>query len=56
MIKLKTPTPGDHLREILEDLRVSQYRFAKATGIPASGVGAIIAGNRRITVHWFSLR
>ncbi|MGF0069746.1 HigA family addiction module antitoxin [Candidatus Spyradosoma sp. SGI.093] len=51
MNRLKTPHPGAHLKELLDDLGVSNYRLAKASGIPATAIGQIIAGNRRITAE-----
>lgn len=49
--KLKTPPPGAHLKELLEDFGISNYRLAKASGISATAIGQIIAGNRRITAE-----
>lgn len=51
MNKLKTPPPGAHLKEILDDLGISNYRLAKASGIPATAIGQIISGHRRITAE-----
>lgn len=43
-------TPGELLKEeFLEPLGISQYRLAKATGIPAQRLGQIVLGRRRIT-------
>lgn len=43
-------TPGELLKEeFLEPLGISQYRLAKATGIPAQRIGQIVLGRRRIT-------
>ena len=43
-------TPGELLKEeFLEPLGISQYRLAKATGIPAQRIGQIVFGRRRIT-------
>ncbi len=49
--KLKTPPPGAHLKEILDNFGISNYRLAKASGIPATAVGQILAGRRRITAE-----
>lgn len=46
---LKTPPPGEHLKELLSDLGISNYRLAKASGLSATAIGQIIAGRRRIT-------
>ena len=43
-------TPGELLlEEFLEPLGISQYRLAKAIGVPASRISEIIAGQRAIT-------
>lgn len=43
-------TPGELLKEeFLEPLGISQYRLAKATGIPAQRIGQIVLERRRIT-------
>ncbi len=49
MRKQKLIHPGEHLREILAEIGVSHYRFAHASGIPASAVCTICAGRRAIT-------
>ncbi|MCY4625152.1 MAG: HigA family addiction module antitoxin [Chloroflexi bacterium] len=41
--------PGEHLSEILEDLEISQYRLAKAMGVPAVRVNEIAHCRRGIT-------
>ncbi len=41
--------PGEHLAEMLEELRISQYRLAKTMGTPARRINEIIHGNRSIT-------
>jgi addiction module HigA family antidote len=43
-------TPGELLQEeFLEPLGISQYRLAKAIGVPASRISEIITGQRAIT-------
>ena len=50
MAKLKPVTPGELLRhEFLVPLHLSQYRLAKAIGVPAQRIGEIVAGRRAIT-------
>jgi antitoxin HigA-1 len=50
MAKLKPVTPGELLRhEFLVPLRRSQYRLAKAIGVPAQRIGEIVAGRRAVT-------
>lgn len=41
--------PGEMLRETLEELRVSQYRFAKITGISPAALCGICKGKRSVT-------
>ena len=43
--------PGEHLAEILEDLGISQYRLAKAMGVPAVRVNEIVHCRRGITAN-----
>ena len=47
--KIRLIHPGEHLREILDELNVSQYRFARVSRIPASAICSICAGKRSIT-------
>ena len=50
MPRLAPITPGELLQEgFLEPLGISQYRLAKATGMPASRISEIITGQRAIT-------
>lgn len=43
-------TPGELLKEeFLVPMGISQYRLAKATGIPAQRIGQIVLGRRRVT-------
>ncbi len=50
MHRLAPITPGELLlEEFLEPLGISQYRLAKAIGVPASRISEIIAGQRAIT-------
>ena len=41
--------PGEHLAEILEELDLSQYRLAKAIGVPAVRISDIVHCRRSIT-------
>lgn len=43
--------PGEMLRETLEELGVSRYRFAKLTGIAPSVLSGICNGKRGISVE-----
>ena len=50
MPRLAAVTPGELLQEeFLEPLGISQYRLAKAIGVPASRISEIITGQRAIT-------
>ena len=50
MPRLAPVTPGELLQEeFLEPLGISQYRLAKAIGVPASRISEIITGQRTIT-------
>ncbi len=50
MDRLPPITPGELLdQEFLQPLGVSQYRLAKAIGVPASRISEIITGQRAIT-------
>ena len=50
MTKLKPVSPGELLlHEFLVPMRVSQYRLAKAIGVPAQRIGQIVAGKRAVT-------
>jgi addiction module HigA family antidote len=45
------PTPGEILRtEFLEPLGISQYRLARAIGVPQVRIGQIVAGTRAVSV------
>jgi antitoxin HigA-1 len=48
--KLAPVTPGELLlEEFLQPMGISQYRLAKEIGVPATRIGEIVAGRRRIT-------
>jgi addiction module HigA family antidote len=50
MSRLPPITPGELLdQEFLRPLGVSQYRLAKAIGVPASRISEIVTGQRAIT-------
>lgn len=50
MDRLPPITPGELLQEeFLQPLGVSQYRLAKAIGVPASRISEIVTGQRVIT-------
>ena len=41
--------PGEHLAEILAELDISQYRLAKAVGVPAVRINEIVHCRRSVT-------
>ncbi len=41
--------PGEHLGEILDELGISQYRLAKAIGVPPIRINEIVRRRRSIT-------
>ena len=41
--------PGEHLAEILGELGISQYRLAKAMGVPPRRINGIVHCRRSIT-------
>lgn len=44
------PTPGEILlEEFLKPMEITQYRLAKAIGVPQRRIGEIIAGKRSVT-------
>jgi len=43
--------PGEFLREILEDLGLSQVEFSRKIGVPAMRVCHVLSGNRPVTAE-----
>ncbi|MDQ1117727.1 MULTISPECIES: HigA family addiction module antitoxin [Pseudoxanthomonas] len=44
------PKPGEILlHEFLEPMGITQYRLAKAIGVPQRRIGEIVGGNRGVT-------
>ena len=41
--------PGEHLAEILDELGISQYRLAKAIGVPPRRINEIVHARRAVT-------
>ncbi len=41
--------PGEHLEEILDELGISQYRLAKAIGVPPIRINEIVHCRKSIT-------
>ncbi|MBP3302375.1 MAG: HigA family addiction module antidote protein [Opitutales bacterium] len=48
---VEIPHPGELLKEILDEMELSQYRFSKLSGIDPAVLSGIIAGKRRITIE-----
>ncbi|TGK12812.1 HigA family addiction module antitoxin [Leptospira stimsonii] len=49
MAKKYNPHPGKFLHDFLEEIGITQYRLAIATGIPRSNLSNLILGKRGIT-------
>jgi addiction module HigA family antidote len=43
--------PGAYLKELLDELSISQYRLAKDLGIPAMRINFIVNGKRSVTAE-----
>ncbi|MBI5017978.1 MAG: HigA family addiction module antidote protein [Deltaproteobacteria bacterium] len=43
--------PGHYLRELLDELEISQYRLAKAIDVPAMRISHIVHGRRPVTAE-----
>jgi addiction module HigA family antidote len=43
--------PGEHLKEILEELGISQNAFALSIGVSAMRISHVIKGNRPVTAE-----
>ena len=41
--------PGEHLAEFLDELGITQYRLAKAIGVPQVRISEVVRGRRSIT-------
>lgn len=41
--------PGMYVKELLEELNISQYRLAQESGIPAMRISYVVNGKRPIT-------
>lgn len=49
MTATKPIHPGEHLAEIMEELGITQYRLAKAVGVPQIRIHDIVHCRRSIT-------
>lgn len=43
--------PGEFLKEIMDELSISQYRMAKSVGVSAMQISNIVRGRRPITAE-----
>ncbi|MBN2569294.1 MAG: HigA family addiction module antidote protein [Deltaproteobacteria bacterium] len=43
--------PGVYLKELLDELAVSQYRLAKGVGVPAMRINYVVRGKRPVTAE-----
>lgn len=43
--------PGAYLKEILDELAVSQYRLAQELGVPAMCISHVVRGQRPMTAE-----
>lgn len=50
MIVAELIHPGDRLADLLEQLGITPYRLAKATGVPPTRIHDILRGRRSVTV------
>ncbi|HPT69223.1 MAG TPA: HigA family addiction module antitoxin [Syntrophomonas sp.] len=48
---IKPVHPGIYLKELLDELKLSQYRLAKDLGIPAMRVNYVINGKRPVNAE-----
>ena len=49
--KLPYPVPGKILKDILDEMEITQAELSRRTGIPASRVTDIVKGKRAITAE-----
>lgn len=43
--------PGAYLKELLEELKISQYRLAKDIGVPAMRINYVVNGKRPVNAE-----
>ena len=49
--RIKPVHPGIYLKELLDELKISQYRLAKEVGVPAMRINLLVNGKRPITAE-----
>jgi len=47
--KIKPVHPGVYLKELLDEIKISQYKLAKELGVPAMRISLVTTGKRPIT-------
>ncbi|PKN29187.1 MAG: addiction module antidote protein, HigA family [Deltaproteobacteria bacterium HGW-Deltaproteobacteria-21] len=53
--KIAPVHPGAYLKELLDELGISQYKLAKDLGVPAMRINHVVKGRRPVTAE-FALR
>ncbi len=53
--KIAPVHPGAYLKELLDELEISQYRLAKDLGVTATRINHVVKGRRPVTAE-FALR
>ena len=48
--RIPYPHPGSYLKEILDDLGISMYRFAKHIEVPENRISRLVQGKTSITI------
>ena len=43
--------PGIYLKELLDELKISQYRLAQDLGVPAMRINHVVRGKRPVTAE-----
>jgi addiction module HigA family antidote len=51
MAQLRSPHPGDTLREEIEERGITAYRLAQDAGLTEAALSQILRGKRRITAR-----
>lgn len=49
--KIAPVHPGAYLKELLDELGISQYRLAKDLGVPAMRINHVVKGRRPVTAE-----
>jgi addiction module HigA family antidote len=49
--RIKPVHPGVYLKELLDELKLSQYRIAQDLGIPAMRINHVVNGRRPVTAE-----